>query len=62
MKPKTKFMKMFYKLPNRAKSRLVHNPYGKKPATLNVIAVEVRNDTKFGKDALKDLGYTDLEA
>ncbi len=41
MKAKTKFMKMYYKMPEKARG-LVHNAYGDVPMTLNVICLEVR--------------------
>ncbi len=59
MKPKTKFIKMFYKLPEEARRRLVLQPYGNNPMSLNVICIEVRNDTKLGKECLYELGYKD---
>jgi hypothetical protein len=58
MKAKTKFMKMYYKLPEKARM-LTWKPYDEKPMTLNVISLEVRNDTKLGKKILKELGYED---
>lgn len=61
MKPKTRFIKMFYKLPKRARRELVLNPYGKNPMSLNVVCIEVRNDTKLGKLCLCALGYNETE-
>ncbi len=61
MKAKTQFIKMYYKLPERARTRLVCDPYGKNPMTLNVVLFEVRNDTKLSKTLLKDLGFVDSE-
>jgi len=58
MKAKTKFLKMYYKLPEKARTELVYD-FTKDPMTLNVVAMEVRLDTKIGKKALKDLGYED---
>lgn len=59
MKAKTKFLKMFYKLPEEAKRDLVFNAYGDNPMSLNVICYEVRNDSKLGKLCLVALGYTE---
>lgn len=59
MKPKTKFLKMFYKLPERAKKRLIINPYGNNPMSLNVVCIEVRNETPLGTLCLCELGYID---
>lgn len=59
MKAKTKFLKMFYKLPEISRSLLVYDPYGLKPTTLEVCSLEVRADTKLGKKILFDLGYVD---
>ncbi|GAG84375.1 unnamed protein product [marine sediment metagenome] len=58
MKAKTRFMKMFYKLPEDARSELVFD-FIANPMTLNVVAIEVRNDTPLGKKILKILGYED---
>ena len=59
MKAKTKFIKMFYKLPEKARKKLILNPYGDNPMSLNVICIEVRNDTNLGKRCLLELGYHD---
>lgn len=58
MKSATKFMKMFRKLPERARSNLILRAFTN-PMTLNVVALEVRNDTKLGKQLLWDMGYED---
>jgi len=59
MKAKTKFLKMFYKLPERARKELVFDAYGINSMTLNVCAIEIRADTKIGKKILIWLGYKD---
>lgn len=59
MKAKTKFIKMFYKLPESARRNLVFAAYGDNPMSLNVICFEVKNDTKLGKECLSKLGYKD---
>jgi len=59
MKAKTKFIKMFYKLPEEARAELILNAYSEKPATLSVVCLEVKNDTELGKHWLKQLGYED---
>ena len=56
MKAKTKFMKMFYKLPEKARKELVYD-FVFNPMTLNVVAMEVKMNTKLGKEILKKLGY-----
>ena len=56
MKAKTKFMKMYYKLPEKARSELVYS-FFRNPKTLNVCAIEIRNDTKLGDEILERLGY-----
>ena len=58
MKAKTKFMKMYYKLPEEARRELVYD-YPNCPMTLNVVTSEVRNNTKLGEKILKKLGYDD---
>ena len=55
MKPKTRFLKMYYKLPE--KSRYEIYGFANHPMTLNVMAQEIRNDTKLGNEILKKLGY-----
>lgn len=59
MKAKTKFIKMFYKMPEDARRYLIINPYGDNPMSLAVICIEVRNNTELGKECLKELGYED---
>ena len=58
MRPKTRFLKMFYKLPEKSRM-LTWKPYGNKPMTLNVIVFEVRGNTKLGKKCLKGLGFVE---
>lgn len=58
MKAKTQFMKMYYKLPSRARDELVFN-FTTNPMTLRVVSLEIRNDTKLGKTILNSLGYED---
>ena len=60
MKAKTRFIKMFYKLPPEARKELVYDFTGK-CFNLNVCAIEIRNDTKLGKEILVRLGYVDEE-
>ena len=59
MKAKTKFLKMYYKLPKEARSELVFEPYGKRPMTLNVCWAEIAHNTQLSKGILKKLGYND---
>ena len=56
MKAKTQFLKMYYKLPEQARKELVYG-YPDHPMTLNVIALEIRNNTKLGTKVLEDLGF-----
>ncbi len=58
MKARTKFLKMFYKLPEKAKKELVYK-FVTEPMTLNVIACEVRGKTELSKKILNRLGYED---
>ena len=58
MKAKTKFIKMFYKLPREARSRLVYN-FEVEPMTLTVCFLEIKHDTELGKKILKELGFID---
>lgn len=57
MKPKTKFIKMFKKLPEKARKELVLSPYGMNPMSLNVVCIEVKNNTYLGSKCLSALGY-----
>ena len=56
MKAKTKFLKMFYKLPVEARRKLVYD-FTTNPMSLNVCCIEIRNDTKLGKEILDKLGF-----
>jgi len=63
MKAKTRFLKMYYKMPEETKRGVSYYfRYPDKsirPLSMNVIANEVRNDTQRGKDILKQLGFRD---
>jgi hypothetical protein len=59
MKARTKFMKMFDKLPYSARQDLVLNPYGDKPMSLNVVYWEVKATTPLSYKLLKAMGYND---
>lgn len=56
MKAKTRFLKMYYKLPEKAKMELIIY-FDKRPYSMNVIASEVRSDTRLSKAFLLNLGY-----
>lgn len=56
MKAKTKFMRMYYKLSKEARKELIYG-FVKHPMTMNVVALEVKYDTKIGKEILEKLGY-----
>ncbi len=58
MKAKTQFLKMFSIVPEQARKDLIFMPYEEQPMTLNVIALEVKNNTKLSKKLLKKMGYT----
>lgn len=58
VKAKTRFMKMYCKLPEEARQELVYD-FVRQPMTVNVIYGEVRHDTELGKKILKRLGYKD---
>ena len=60
MKEKTKFMKMYYKLPVKARKELVYN-FAINPMSLEICRLEITQDTKLGKKILKDLGYAQNE-
>lgn len=56
MKGSTRFMKMYYKLPEKAKRELVMN-FTTNPMSLNVVMIEVRNATPLSEKLLMELGY-----
>lgn len=56
MKAKTKFMKMFHNIPEKGRREWVLN-YFQNPLSMNVVAIEVKNNTNVGKQILKQLGY-----
>lgn len=58
MKARTRFLKMYLKLPEKARRELVMK-FTTQPMTLNVIALEVRQNTQFGKELLIELGFED---
>ena len=58
MKAKTKFLKMYYKLPTAAKNELMVT-YWNKPYSLCVVNELVKYDTNLGKELLQALGYKD---
>jgi len=58
---KTKFIKMFKKLPEKARRELVLNAYSNKPLSLNIVYLEVKNNTELGKKCLIELGYEDVD-
>ena len=61
MKAKTQFIKMFKKLPENARKDLVFGAYSDKPMSLNVIYMEVQNDTVLSILLLKTLGFIDSQ-
>ena len=58
MKAKTKFMKMFNKLPKRARKELIYD-FSVNPMTLHVCWAEVKFNTEKGREILTRLGYED---
>ena len=57
MKAKTKFLKMYYKLPEEARNLLVLHYWEIRPYSLDVIASEIRANTTLGKRLLEELGF-----
>ena len=62
MNARTKFLKIYNSLPERAKARLIYNPYSNTPMTLNVLALEVDHETILSEAVIKDLGVENDEA
>ena len=58
MKARTKFLKMFYKLPKEARSELVYD-FIRHPMTMHVIKLEIEHKTTMGNEILARLGYKD---
>ena len=58
MKAKTKFKKVYYKLPEKARRELIYNPFYY-PMSINICWHEIKNDTEKGKCVLKSLGFED---
>ena len=58
LKAKTKFMRMFNELPKEAREILVYH-YWDNPLSLNMVALEIKNNTKRGEALLRRLGYVD---
>jgi len=56
MNAKTKFLKMYYKLPEKARRELIYG-YPNYPMTLGVVMLEVNHDTDLSKIILNNLGY-----
>ena len=58
LKASTRFMKIYYKLPEKARNVLVMN-FATNPMSLNVVMCEVRYNTPLGEKLLKELGFYD---
>ena len=58
MNARSKFFKMYYQLPEKARKELVTD-YSCNPKSLSACYNEIINNTKLGIQILKDLGYTD---
>ena len=61
MKPRTKFLRIWKNLPEKARKDLVHNAYGDNPRSLNVIGFEIKERTDLGYKLLRELGFYDTE-
>lgn len=62
MNAKTRFLKMYSKLPENARRLLIYMDYTKRtpePYSMYVVSIEVRNNTELSKRLLVDLGYVD---
>uniref|UniRef100_A0A6H1ZJI3 Uncharacterized protein n=1 Tax=viral metagenome TaxID=1070528 RepID=A0A6H1ZJI3_9ZZZZ len=58
MKPRTRFLRMFNEMPKEARKELVYH-YWDNPMSLNVVALEIKMNTRRGKALLRKLGYKD---
>lgn len=61
MKARTKFLKLFDKFPEGARRELVLMYWNKEPFSLNIVALEVRQNTQRGEKFLEQLGFKDDE-
>lgn len=59
MNAEDKFRRMFYSLPEKAKTELVYGFAGHHPMTLRVCNLEIVRGTQLGKRILKEFGYED---
>jgi len=59
MKAKTKFLRLYKQMPEPMRKELIFFPYDENAMTLQVLKLEVDNDTSWSKIALKDLGFED---
>lgn len=57
MKARTKFLKLYYKMPKDCRLSVWRPNHHN--MTFNVIAVEVRNKTRLGDKLLKEMGFDD---
>jgi len=53
--PKAKFIEIYNQLTEEAKLNFVYEPYGSHPRTIQVIKFEIMNNTKSGKQLLKEI-------
>ena len=58
MKAKTKFMNVFKLITEKGRIELVSG-FTTNPRSLNILALEIKNDTKLGKELLEELGFED---
>ncbi len=56
MEPRTRFMKMYYKLPDEAKDNTIYL-WPEHPITARIAELEISQRTKMGDEILKYLGY-----
>lgn len=54
-----RFLKVYYNLPLNVREEVIYVVDGSKPITWNVVYLEIRNNTKLGKEILRRL--EDLE-
>jgi hypothetical protein len=58
MKAKTKFLKIYNELPEKARHEWITN-YPQNPMSLYVAWIEIEDNTIMGKYILKDAGFED---
>ncbi len=55
MGKRERLLKLIKQFPEKTRRDLVYEPYGKEPRSLNVVYLEVKMDTKLGRELAKEM-------